>query len=285
MKALTPLFVCFFTLIPSEYVYSNLYIHCDALSDSPSACDSEALLYLVPEGALYANRIHNPRKMPSHWCPNKPYMITRAELKGGLLNTKEVEQGKACRVFKRYTANVWAGDPYCLDPNFEARTKPDWSGIFYACPKNMRATIGEKYFLVYVIVGDAFDYLDQVIDDNRVLNSDSGEMQRGFVSFIITQEEEISPVVKVLHTQDENLDMLRNAIKSVGEDALQVDCRIRPHNYENNEKFDAFVMVSELKFGEWQEILSLNIVENVSHGDARMALDIEQCEEISFFGY
>ncbi len=285
MKALTSLFICFVATLLSGVVYSNLYLNCDELSESHTACESGTLLYLVPEGALYANRIHNPRKIPTHWCPKKPYMITRAELKGQLLNAKEMGTDTACGALKRYTANVWAGDPYCLDPNFERRTKPDWSGSFYACTKNMRAKIGETYFLVYAIVGDAFDYLDQVINDNKVLNSDSGEMQRGFVTFKITQEEAITPVVKVSQTQEENLEMLDNAIQRVGSNALQVDCQIRPHNYENNEKFDAFVMVSKLKSGEWQEVLSLNVLENVSHGDARMALDIEHCQEVSFFGY
>ncbi|MFL0802818.1 MAG: hypothetical protein K6L81_03810 [Agarilytica sp.] len=285
MKSIVLFFTGFFTLVLTGYAYSNLYLKCDEASGLSSACHSGNRLYLIPEGAIYANRIHNPREIPDHWCPNKPYAITRAELKGGLLNAQEVEVGKGCPTLKRYTATIWAGDPYCLDPNFEARTKPDWTGRFYACAKNIRVSLGEKYFLVYAIVGDAFDSLEQVIDDNRILNSDTGEMQQGFVSFMITREEEIPPVVKVSQTKERNLKTLRDAISDERSEMVQVDCRIRPHNYEDNEKFDASVSVSKLISGDWQEVLSLNVLENVSHGEARMALGIEACEEVTFFGY
>ncbi len=279
MKVVVTILISLSVLILSDQSYSSRYHRCD---DGLSGCKSKTLLYVVPEGSIYASRIHNPRKIPEHWCPNKPHLITRAELQGDLLNAKEIKKDRSCPKFRRYTAEFWAGDPYCLDATFEERTQPDWVGEFYACTNNVRITRGEKYFFVYGIVGDGFDYLDQIIDDNRFLNDDSGEQQRGFVSFVITHEEDVPPVVRVIRSREDSLAILKKVIRQVGSDTLNIDCQIRPHNGEASEKFDALVSV---RSGSQQGITLVSILENVSHGEARTALDIDACRDITFFGY
>lgn len=282
MKIIVTLLIVFF--VPG-LAYSKQYQRCDEPSRPSPLCKPKDLLYTVPKGGIYAKRIHNPRKIPDAWCPNKPYLITRAELVGNLRNNKDIKKDSACQEFKRYTAKIWAGDPYCLDRRFEARTLPDWEGEFYACAENIRTKLGEKYFLVYAMAGDSFDHLDQVIDANRVLNSDTGEKQRGFVSVMITHEEEVAPVVKIIRTKEESLALLARAVHGVAPDALKAECQVRPHNSEKKEKFDAFISVTARKSGRRQHLISMNIIENVSHGLARKALDIEMCKEIHFFGY
>ncbi len=285
MKFFGIFFTALLVFIFTSPSYANRYLSCDDFANTGSSCNDKDALYVVPEGAIYAHRIHNPRKIPEQWCPNKPYLITRAELNSNLLNAKLIEAGKSCRKFSRYTAKIWAGDPYCLDKNFEKRKDADWIGEFYACDNRVGVKFGEEYFLVYAMIGDVFDKLDQVIDDNQVLNSETGEKQRGFVSFMITHKVDISPVYKVVHTIEENLAIIREAIREAGNVAVQFDCQIRPHDYEKNEKFDALVTVSKTKDGQLDTIVSLNIIENVSHGEARSALDFDECKELRFFGY
>ncbi len=246
-------------------------------------CPPQEHVYIVPKGSMYASRIHSPRKIPREWCPNKRYKITRAELEGNIFRSRLIDRDKSCQRFKRYTANFWAGDPYCLDNNFEMSTQPDWQGDFYACAGNINVKKGKKYFLVYAVVGNGLNDLGQKIDKNRVVNSDTGESQRGFVSFMIIDEREVPPVVKNRHSQEENVSAIDDVIQEFGRDALYIDCQVRPHDPESNKKFDAFVSVTERRSG--QEIVAIDLVENTDHEKARKELDSVACKDIKYFGY
>lgn len=274
-----------FIYMASVSLYADQYGKCgNDITSVNMACDKETLLYIVPQGAMYAERMGNPGDLAAHLCPNKPYPLMSAEIIGASSRPKEIKKGRNCTQLKRVTAKAWVGDPLCLDPDFEEDSKPDWDGEFFVCDTNVLIQVGSKYLFIYSNLGENFFELEDGLDENRAEPQNVGGII-GFVSFMVSSVADVSSVVKIIRSQRENIAILNEALEYMPSRGVSVSCQVRPHSYENDEGFDAYVSVTAMYSGKVTEVISLNIVEGVSHGKARSALDISHCKEITFIGY
>ncbi len=270
----------------SVSLYANQYKKCgDDITSAKLNCDKGKLLYVVPQGAMYAERIDNPRDLADHLCPNKRYPLMSAEIIGKLSRPKEIKKDQNCIKLKRVTAKAWVGDPHCIDPNFEEYSKPDWEGVFFACNTNVSIKIGSKYLFIYSNIGEKLVELEASLDENRAEEKNAGGGIKGFVTFMVTSVADVSPVVKIIRSLEENIAILNETLELIPNSIVSVSCQVRPHSYENDEGFDAYISVTAMFSGKDTKVISLNIVEGVSHGKARSALNIARCKEITFIGY
>lgn len=274
-----------FIYMGSVSLYADQYGRCGAdITSANTTCDKGALLYVVPQGAMYAEGMGNPGDLAAHLCPNKPYPLMSAEIIGTSSRPKEIKKGRNCNPLKRVTAQAWVGDPLCLDPDLEDDSKPDWEGEFYVCETNGSINVGSKYLFIYSNLGEVFFELEAG-DDKRAKVQSAGGGIIGFVSFRVTSVAGVAPVVKIIRSQEENLEILNKALEFMPSRGVSVSCLVRPHSYENDEGFDAYVSVTAMYSGVATEVVSLNIIEGVTHGKARSSLDIAHCKEITFIGY